>query len=103
MALTTILKRMEKPLTGSKKLYLLKGGHHTLINSLSSLPTYFLSLSTIPTHSKWNEDDPKEYFVKFHLVDLNMVCFPIKLGGLGVIKLTSLNQALLGKSLGRFV
>ena len=44
-----ILERMEKKLSGWKRLYLSKGGRLTLSKStLSSLPTYYLSLFTIP-------------------------------------------------------
>ena len=44
-----ILEKMERRLAGWKKLYLSKRGHLTLLKStLSSLPTYFLSLFTIP-------------------------------------------------------
>ena len=44
-----IIEKMEKRLVGWKKLYLLKGGRLTLLKStLSSLPTYFLLLFTIP-------------------------------------------------------
>ena len=44
-----ILEKMERRLAGWKKLYLSKGGKVTLIKStLSSLPTYFLSLFPIP-------------------------------------------------------
>ena len=44
-----ILEKMEKKLSGWKRLYLSKGGRLTLLRStLSSLPTYFLSLFTIP-------------------------------------------------------
>jgi hypothetical protein len=43
-----IIERMEKRLAGWKRLYLSKGGKVTLIKStLSSLPTYFLSLLPI--------------------------------------------------------
>ena len=45
----SILERMERRLTSWKQLYLSKGGKITLIKStLSSLPTYFLSLFPIP-------------------------------------------------------
>ena len=45
----SILERMEKKLSGWKQLYLSKGGRLTLLKStLSSLPTYYLSLFTIP-------------------------------------------------------
>ena len=44
-----ILERMEKKLSGWKRLYLSKGGRLTLLKiTLSSLPTYYLSLFTIP-------------------------------------------------------
>ena len=44
-----ILEKMEKKLSSWKHLYLSKGGRLTLLNStLSSLPTYYLSLFTIP-------------------------------------------------------
>ena len=44
-----ILERMEKKLSGWKCLFLSKGGRLTLLKStLSSLPTYYLSLFTIP-------------------------------------------------------
>ena len=43
-----ILKKMEKKLSGWKHLYLSKGGRLTILKStLSSLPTYYLSLFTI--------------------------------------------------------
>ena len=46
-----ILERIERKLAGWKKLYLSKGGRLTLLKStLASLPAYFLSLFTIPTH-----------------------------------------------------
>ena len=45
-----ILEKMERRLAGWKRLYLSKGGRLTLIKStLSSLPTYFLSLFPIPS------------------------------------------------------
>ena len=46
-----IIERMEKRLSNWKRLFLLKGGGLTLLKStLSSLPTYYLSLFTIPQH-----------------------------------------------------
>ena len=46
-----ILEKFERHLVGWKKLYLSKEGRLMLLKStLSSLPTYFLSLFTIPTH-----------------------------------------------------
>ena len=44
-----ILEKMERRLTGWKRMYLSKGGKVTLIkSSLSSLPIYFLSLLPLP-------------------------------------------------------
>ena len=44
-----ILERMEKKLTGWKRLYLSKGGRLTSLKStLSSFLTYYLSLFTVP-------------------------------------------------------
>ena len=46
-----IIERMEKKLAGWKQLYLSKGGRLTLLKgTLLSLPTYYLSLFTIPQH-----------------------------------------------------
>ena len=45
----SMVERMEKCLVGWKKLYLSKGGRLTLIKStLSSLPSYYLSLFPLP-------------------------------------------------------
>ncbi len=44
-----IIEKVERRLAGWKKLYLSKGGRLTLLKStLSSLPTYFMSLFKIP-------------------------------------------------------
>uniref|UniRef100_A0A2N9HPD9 Reverse transcriptase zinc-binding domain-containing protein n=1 Tax=Fagus sylvatica TaxID=28930 RepID=A0A2N9HPD9_FAGSY len=44
-----IIEKMERRLAGWQRLYLSKGGRLTLLKStLSSLPTYYLSLFTIP-------------------------------------------------------
>ena len=44
-----IIEKMEQRLAGWQRIYLSKGGKLTLFKStLSSLPTYFLSLFTIP-------------------------------------------------------
>lgn len=87
-------------------MYLSKGGRLTLLRStLSSLPTYYLSLSTIPTSMANKIEKLQKDFLwdgmenkQFHLVGWDKVCSPIACGGLGIKKLTSLNKALLGNS-----
>ena len=70
-----ILENFDQRLAGWKKLYLSKGDRLTLLKStLSSLPTYYLSLFTIPTSvanriekMQWNflwggmEDESKKF------------------------------------------
>ena len=88
-----ILERMEKKLLGWKRLYLSKGGKLTLLKStLSSLPTYYLSLFVIPVvvadrleriqrNFLWGSSE--ECF-KYPLVAWEKVCLPLELGGLGI-------------------
>jgi hypothetical protein len=106
-----ILQKMERHLSGWNKLFLLKGGWLTLLkNTLSSLPTYYLSLFTVPIyvanrleklqrHFFWGS---KEEF-KFPLLAWDRVCTPITMGGLGIRKIGCFIQALLGKWPWRFV
>uniref|UniRef100_A0A2N9ESY8 PARP catalytic domain-containing protein n=1 Tax=Fagus sylvatica TaxID=28930 RepID=A0A2N9ESY8_FAGSY len=113
-----ILEKLERRLSGWQKLYLSKGGRLTLLKStLSSLPTYFLSLFTIPIsvvrrtkkHRRRIEKLQREFLwggmgdeVKHHLVGWDKVCAPKEVGGLGVRSLFLTNKALLGKWLWRF-
>jgi hypothetical protein len=89
-----IIKKMERRLTGWKRLYLSKGGRITLIkNTLSNLPTYFLPLFSILVgvanrikKIQWDflwggvGDE-----VKFHLISWSKVStlFPQESWGLG--------------------
>uniref|UniRef100_A0A2N9IL89 Reverse transcriptase zinc-binding domain-containing protein n=1 Tax=Fagus sylvatica TaxID=28930 RepID=A0A2N9IL89_FAGSY len=106
-----ILEKMERRLAGWKKLYLSKGGRLTLLKStLSSLPTYFLSLFTIPVSVAHRIERLQRNFLwggmgeefKHHLMGWDKVCTPKEKGGLGVRNLTLFNKALLGKWLWRF-
>ena len=106
-----ILEKMEKKLSGWKRLYLSKGGKLMLLKStLSSLPTYFLSLFTIPKtvatrlesiqrNFLWRSSE--ESFI-YPLVAWEKVCLPVEMGGLGIRSVVSFNQALLGKWLRRY-
>ena len=102
---------MERKLSGWQRMYLSKGGQVTFIKStLSSLPTYFMSLFPIPASVARCIDKIQRDFLwggmgderKFHLVKWSQVCQPLKLGGLGIRNLTKFNRALLGKWLWRY-
>jgi hypothetical protein len=106
-----ILEKMEKCLAGWKRLYLSKGGRLTLIKStLSSLPTYLLSLFPIPSSVAKRIEKIQRNFLwgglgdefKYHLVKWRSICLPIKEGGLGVRQMVPFNKALLGKWHWRF-
>jgi len=101
-----ILERMEKKLSGWKRLYLSKGGRLTLVKStLSCLPTYYLSLFVIPVAVADRLERIQRNFLwgtseecfKYSLVAWEKVCFPLETGGLGIRKLVHFNKALLGK------
>ena len=95
-----ILERMEKKLSGWKRLYLSKGGRLTLLKStLSSLPTDYLFLFTIPKAVATRLERIQRNFLwgslvecfKYPLVAWEKVCLPRELGGFGIRKLASFN------------
>ena len=101
-----ILEKMEKKLFGWKRLYLSKGGRLMLLKStLSSLPTYFLSLFTIPKAVAVRLESIQKNFLwgssegsfKYPLVVWEKVCLLIEMGGLGIRSVVPFNQVLLGK------
>lgn len=101
-----VIEKVERRLASWNKLYLSKGGQLTLIKStLSNIPTYYLSLFSIPLSVAQRLERLQRDFlwsgigdeVKFHLVNWHTICTPIKEGGLGVRNLIQFNRALLGK------
>ena len=84
-----ILERMEKRLYGWKQLYLSKGGRLTLLKStLSSIPTYYLSLFTIPQHIADRLERIQRNFLwgssnkvfRYSLVAWDKVVWPMEIG-----------------------
>ena len=107
-----VVEKMEKWLAGWKRLYLSKGARLTLIKStLSSLPTYYLSLFPLPVSIARRIEKLQRDFLwggvgddhKFHLVNWKQACSPIPHGGLGIHNMLLFNKALLGKWLWRYV
>jgi len=79
-------------------------------STLSSIPSYYLSLFPIPVSVAKKLERLQRNFLwngmgdetKFHLVNWHRICSPIKAGGLGVCNVINFNQALLGKWIWRF-
>ena len=97
---------MERKLSGWQRMYLSTGGRVTLIKStLSSLPTYYLSLFPIPSSVALRIDKIQRDFLwggidegkKFHLINWHQVCQPLKSGGLGFRNIRVFNRVLLSK------
>jgi len=86
-----VIEKIEHRLVSWKMLYLSKGGRVTLIKStLANLPTYYLSLFSIPGSVAARIEKLQRDFLwggigeefKYHLVSWLKVCTPISEGGL---------------------
>jgi hypothetical protein len=98
--------KMDKRLAGWKGRFLSLGGRLTLLNSsLSNVPLYMLSIYPAPKSVIRKLDLLRKRLLwqggsqtkKMHLVNWNTVCSSKSLGGLGVLNLGSMNDALLTK------
>ena len=83
-----------------------KGGRLTLLKgTFSGLPTYFLSLFTIPQAVVARIERIQRNFLwrasedvfKYPLVAWDKVCLPVECSGLGIQRIVLFNKALLGK------
>jgi hypothetical protein len=97
---------MEKMLAGWQDRFLSLGGRLTLLNScLSNAPLYMHSIYPIPKSVIRKVDIYRKQLLwqgghqskKFHLVKWIYVCSPKSQGGLGVLNLEYMNDALLTK------
>jgi hypothetical protein len=106
-----IIEKREHSLASWKMLYLSKGGRLRVIkNTISNLPTYYLSLFPIPVGvANRIEKLQRDFLGVDSMTSLNSIksiglrfVLLISLGGLGVRNLILFNQALLRKWLWRF-
>ena len=102
-----LLKKFTGRLTGWAAKHLSIAGRLVLLNAvLSSIPVYYMSCFKLPSWVIEEIDKVRRNFLwhgvsqqpkKLSLVNWNLVCTPKKLGGLGVLDLTTFNHALLLK------
>ncbi|KAK1282111.1 hypothetical protein QJS10_CPB22g00395 [Acorus calamus] len=108
-----LIERFQRRLAGWKGRLLTYGGRLTLLQAvLSALPLFFLSVIRIPLGvlqhietMRWRFlwKGTQEEALKPHLVNWRTVCLSKADGGLGVLDLCEMNNALLSKWLWRWI
>ncbi|XP_078149679.1 uncharacterized protein LOC144544998 [Carex rostrata] len=108
----TVIDKIESRIQGWKGKLLSYGGRVTLLNSvLSAIPIYWLSVFVMPAKIRMRIDQLRRRFLwfggttvrkKYCLVSWDTVCKSKSQGGLGILDLKRLNQALLAKWWVRF-
>ncbi|XP_077249381.1 uncharacterized protein LOC143888877 [Tasmannia lanceolata] len=106
-----IIQRIERRLATWKRRLVSKGGRLVLLKAvLSNMPIYFLSLfQCLVSVAKRIEQLQRRFLwggsgssKGVSLIKWSMVCLPTKNGGLGIRRVQSFNQALMGKWLWRY-
>lgn len=101
-----LINKFSKKLASWKGNLLSQAGKLTLLKaSLQSIPTYALSLFKIPSKYAEAIDKIQRNFLwtgteekkRMPLIAWDQVCKPVREGGLGIRKITSMNKALLAK------
>lgn len=108
-----LIEKIEKRLQSWKGKLLSLGGQVTLLNSvISAIPLYWLSLYRMPVGVRYRIDKLRRRFLwfggstvrkRYSLISWTRVCRSKDLGGLGVLDLKVMNDALLAKWLMRFL
>ena len=103
----SVIDKIASRIQGRQGKLLSYGGRLTLLNSvLSSIPIYWLSVFKMPSKVRLKIDQLRKRFLwygghtvkkKYYLVSWDTVCKSKNQGGLGIIDLKRLNQALLAK------
>ncbi|KAK2644589.1 hypothetical protein Ddye_019784 [Dipteronia dyeriana] len=106
-----LVRLVERRLAPWKKIFLNKGGRLVLIKSvLTNLPTYFMSVFTMPISiTQTIERLKRDFFLgygiqkrKIHSIKWVTLCQSKKEGGLGVCSVLNLHKGLLAKWVWRF-
>jgi hypothetical protein len=103
---TSTVEKVESKLGSWQGRFLSLGGRLVLINnSLTNVPLYMLLIYKAPKSVIKKIDIFRKRLLwqgghsqrKYHLADWNLVCSPKDQGGLGVLDLYKMNEALLAK------